>query len=46
MITTINGDMLEVLDQITDEYIDLLLTDPPYNISEDGAQPVWIDKET
>jgi hypothetical protein len=23
-----------------------LLTDPPYNISEDGAQPVWIDKET
>jgi DNA modification methylase len=46
MITTINGDMLEVLGQITDESIDLLLTDPPYNISEDGAQPVWIDKET
>jgi DNA modification methylase len=46
MITTINGDMLEVADQITDGSIDLLLTDPPYNISEDGAQPVWIDKET
>lgn len=46
MITTINGDMLEVSDQITDGSIDLLLTDPPYNISEDGAQPVWIDKET
>lgn len=46
MITTINGNMLEVLDQITDNSVDLLLTDPPYNISEDGAQPVWIDKET
>ena len=46
MITTINGDMLEVSDQIADGSIDLLLTDPPYNISDDGAQPVWIDKET
>lgn len=46
MITKINGDMLEVSDQINDNSIDLLLTDPPYNISEDGAQPVWIDKET
>mgnify|MGYP003332567729 CR=1 FL=1 len=46
MITTINGDMLEKSDQIADGSVDLLLTDPPYNISEDGAQPVWIDKET
>ena len=46
MITTINGDMLTVSEQIADGSIDLLLTDPPYNISEDGAQPVWIDKET
>jgi len=46
MIKTINGDMLDVSDQLTDNSIDLLLTDPPYNISEDGAQPVWIDKET
>lgn len=46
MITTLHGDMLEVADQIKDGSIDLLLTDPPYNISEDGAQPVWIDKET
>jgi site-specific DNA-methyltransferase (adenine-specific) len=46
MITTINGDMLEVSDQVADNSVDLLLTDPPYNISEDGAQPVWIDKET
>lgn len=46
MITTINGDMLQVADQVADGSVDLLLTDPPYNISEDGAQPVWIDKET
>lgn len=46
MIDMINGDMLEVSDQIKDDSIDLLLTDPPYNISEDGAQPVWIDKAT
>jgi site-specific DNA-methyltransferase (adenine-specific) len=46
MITTINGDMLEQDSAIKDNSIDLLLTDPPYNISEDGAQPVWIDKET
>ncbi len=46
MISSIKGDMIEVADQIEDSSIDLLLTDPPYNISEDGAQPVWIDKET
>lgn len=46
MITTINGDMLEQDGAIANNSIDLLLTDPPYNISEDGAQPVWIDKET
>jgi DNA modification methylase len=46
MITTIHGDMLDQDVCIQDNSIDLLLTDPPYNISEDGAQPVWIDKET
>lgn len=46
MIKTINGDMLDQDSAIGDNSIDLLLTDPPYNISEDGAQPVWIDKET
>lgn len=46
MITMINGDMLEQDSAIKDESIGLLLTDPPYNISEDGANPVWIDKET
>jgi site-specific DNA-methyltransferase (adenine-specific)/modification methylase len=45
-ITSIQGDCIEVEDQIKDNSIDLLLTDPPYNISEDGAQPIWIDKET
>jgi DNA modification methylase len=46
MITRINGDMLEQDSAIKDNSVDLLLTDPPYNISEDGAKPVWIDKET
>jgi hypothetical protein len=26
--------------------VDMLLTDPPYNISENGAKPVWIDSKT
>ena len=46
MTTLIQGDCLEVADQIKDDSIDLLLTDPPYNISEGGAKPVWIDQET
>jgi DNA modification methylase len=46
MTTLIHGDCTEVADQIKDASVDFLLTDPPYNISEDGAQPVWIDKET
>ena len=46
MITLIHGDCTEIADQIKDASVDFLLTDPPYNISEDGAQPVWIDKET
>lgn len=46
MITTIQGNMLEQSDAIKDNSIDLLLTDPPYNISRDGADPVWIDKTT
>lgn len=45
-ITSIQGNCLSVSDQIVDNSIDLLLTDPPYNISEGGAAPVWIDKET
>jgi len=46
MTTLIQGNCLEVADQIKDESVDLLLTDPPYNISEGGAKPVWIDPET
>ena len=46
MTTLIHGDCTEIADQIKDASVDFLLTDPPYNISEDGAQPVWIDKET
>lgn len=46
MIETINGDMTQQGDAVADNSVDLLLTDPPYNISRDGAKPVWIDKET
>lgn len=42
----INGDCVEVADQVTDGSVDLLLTDLPYNISEDGAKPEWVDPET
>jgi len=38
--------MLEVSNEISDGSIDLLLTDPPYNISQDGANPEWIDPKT
>ena len=46
MIKTINGDMITACGDIADGSIDLLLTDPPYNISEGGAKPVWIDPVT
>jgi len=46
MITRIQGDMLEVSIQVKDNSIDLLLTDPPYNISENGATPEWADPVT
>jgi len=46
MTTLIQGDCLEVADQIADGSIDFLLTDPPYNISEGAANPVWKDPET
>lgn len=42
----LNKDMTQADADVADNSIDLLLTDPPYNISEDGAKPVWIDKET
>ena len=35
------GDMLEQLSEVEDLSVDLLLTDPPYNISEKGAKPIW-----
>ena len=46
MITTYQGAMQEQLDNVADDSIDLLLTDPPYNISDKGAKPEWVDKET
>jgi site-specific DNA-methyltransferase (adenine-specific) len=46
MTTLIQGDCLEVADQIADGSVDFLLTDPPYNISDGAANPVWKDPET
>lgn len=46
MIKTYQGSMQEQLVNVPNESVDLLLTDPPYNISQAGAKPVWIDKET
>lgn len=46
MIKTYQGSMQEQITNVNDESIDLLLTDPPYNISENGAKPVWIDSKT
>lgn len=42
----LNKDMLSADADIADNSVDLLLTDPPYNISEGGAKPVWVDPET
>lgn len=42
----LNKDMLSADADIADCSVDLLLTDPPYNISDGGAKPVWIDPET
>ena len=46
MTTLIQGDCLEVADQIVDGSVDFLLTDLPYNISENAANPVWKDPAT
>ena len=45
-MTLINGDCVLVADQVADGSVDLLLTDLPYNISEDGAKPEWRDPVT
>jgi DNA modification methylase len=42
----LNKDMLLADADIADLSVDLLLTDPPYNISDSGAKPVWIDPES
>jgi site-specific DNA-methyltransferase (adenine-specific) len=34
--TLLHGDMLDVLEQITDLSIDMIFADPPYNLSNDG----------
>ena len=40
------GDMIEQLSEVEDLSVDLLLTDPPYNISSNAARPDWIDPVT
>lgn len=37
----LQGPMQDQLNNIDDNSVDLLLTDPPYNISEKGAKPKW-----
>ena len=34
--TLLQGDMLSVLEEITDLSIDMIFADPPYNLSNDG----------
>lgn len=34
--TISNGDCLQLLEKVPDNYVDLILTDPPYNISKDN----------
>ena len=37
-IILLNGDCIELLDNIPDGSVDLILTDPPYNISQKGKE--------
>lgn len=46
MITRINGDMITASSAIPDNSVDFVLTDPPYNISENGVVADWIDPVT
>ena len=34
-ITVLNGDCLDILKEIKNETVDLIVTDPPYNLSKD-----------
>jgi site-specific DNA-methyltransferase (adenine-specific) len=46
MIEHINGDLLKDLEETKDESVDLVLTDPPYNISSGQKKPEWVDPIT
>lgn len=46
MIKTFNGEMTSEIDKLKDETVTLLLTDPPYNISNDKGKPEWKDPIT
>jgi DNA modification methylase len=45
-MTLYQGDMKQQIHNVADNSVDLLLTDPPYNISAKAARPVWKDPET
>ena len=45
MIITIHSAFEDAAVDIPDCSVDLLLTDPPYNISSKKAQPVWVDAD-
>ena len=45
-LTLIQGDCLKVLKKIPDESADMVLTDPPYALGEDGAKPAIIREGT
>jgi len=45
-LTLIQGDCLQVLKKLPSESVDLVLTDPPYALSEDGTKPAIIREGT
>lgn len=42
----IQGDCLKVLPTLPDKSVDLVLTDPPYVLGEEGAKPIIIRERT
>ena len=46
MIKLEQGDCLELMKQLPDSSIDLVLTDPPYGITEATSKAIEIQKES
>lgn len=45
-LTLIQGDCLKVLPDLPNESVDLVLTDPPYQLGENGEKPTIIREGT